>query len=286
MLQLEAIRLKDGAMMPRLGMGTWFFGEQFRYQAREVEAIRRGLDQGIRMIDTAEMYGDGGAETIVGKAIQDVDRSEVFLVSKVYPHNACQGKIVTSCAESLDRLGTKYLDLYLLHWRGGIPLEDTVAAMEDLVARGKIKRWGVSNFDVEDMAALFSVPGGEKCAVNQVMYHMGSRGIEFSLLPWMKAHGVALMAYSPLAQGGALKKDLASHPVVVSVCARNRINFHQLMLLFALRDPEVTAIPRTSNAKHVDELIKGLYVTLSEGDWARLEEVFPAPDRKVPLDVI
>ncbi len=286
MLQLEDIRLRDGAVMPRLGLGTWYFGEQFRCQAKEIEAIRRGLAQGIRMIDTAEMYGDGGAETIVGKAVQDMDRSEIFLVSKVYPHNACQGKIVTSCSETLERLGTKYLDLYLLHWRGGIPLEDTVAAMEDLVARGKIKRWGVSNFDVADMEALFSVPGGEKCAVNQVMYHMGSRGIEFSLLPWMKAHGVALMAYSPLAQGGALKKDLASHPVVVSVCARNRINFHQLMLLFALRDSEVAAIPRTSNAKHVDELVQGLYVSLSEGDWARLEEVFPAPDEKVPLEVI
>jgi len=286
MLQLEDLRLKDGSTIPRLGLGTWFLGEQFRYQSRELQAIKRGLEQGIRMIDTAEMYGDGGAETIVGKAIQDADRAQLYLVSKVYPHNATSSKIAESCAETLARLGTKYLDLYLLHWRGGVPLQETVEGMEALVARGKIKRWGVSNFDVADMEALFSVKGGDKCVVNQVMYHLGSRGIEHSLLPWMKAHGVAHMAYSPLAQGGALKKELVSHPVILSVCARNRINFHQLMLLFALRNPQTIAIPRSSNAAHVDDLIKGLYVTLSEEDWTRLEEAFPAPDHKVTLDVI
>lgn len=286
MLQLEDQRLKDGSSMPRLGLGTWFLGEQFRYQSRELQAIKRGLEQGIRLIDTAEMYGDGGAETIVGKAIQDADRSQLYLVSKVYPHNAGIGKIITSCTETLERLGTKYLDLYLLHWRGGIPLQETVEGMEVLIERGKIKRWGVSNFDVADMEALFSVKGGDRCVVNQVMYHLGSRGIEHSLLPWMKAHGVALMAYSPLAQGGVLKKELVSHPVILSVCARNRISFHQLMLLFALRNPKTTAIPRTSNPAHVDDLIKGLYVKLSDEDWARLDEAFPAPDVKVPLDVI
>ena len=286
MLQLENLSLKDGSTMPRLGLGTWFLGEQFRYQSRELQAVKRGLEQGIRMIDTAEMYGDGGAETIVGKAIQDVDRTQLYLVSKVYPHNAGEGKIVKSCTETLERLGTKYLDLYLLHWRGGVPLQETVEGMEALVARGKIKRWGVSNFDLADMEALFSVKGGDKCSVNQVMYHLGSRGIEHSLLPWMKAHGVALMAYSPLAQGGALKKELVSHPVILSVCARNRINFHQLMLLFALRDPYTAAIPRTSNPVHVDDLIKGLYVKLSDEDWARLDEAFPPPVKKVPLDVI
>lgn len=286
MLQYDTVRLKDGSALPRVGMGTWFLGEQFRYQPREIQALRRGLEMGIRMIDTAEMYGEGGAESLVGKVIQERERSELFLVSKVYPHNACRNKIFTSCSETLSRLGTKYLDLYLLHWRGGVPLEETVACMEDLVSRGKIRRWGVSNFDVMDLEALFSVAGGEKCTVNQVMYHLGSRGIEHSLLPWMKAHGVALMAYSPLAQAGALSKGLAANPELQSILNRYGLTLPQLLLKFSLRVPIAAAIPRSSNPAHVEALIQGLSVQISEEDWARLEAAFPAPVEKVPLEMI
>ena len=180
------VRLKDGALMPKLGQGTWFLGEDKSKEQDEIKSIKIGIENNMTLIDTAEMYGEGLAEELVGKAIKGYDREKLFLVSKVYPHNAGRRNIFRSCENTLKRMGVEYLDLYLLHWRGAVPLSETVECMEELVKKGKIKRWGVSNFDIDDMKELMTVKDGDKCVVNQVLYHLGSRGIEYSLYPWMK----------------------------------------------------------------------------------------------------
>ena len=190
--------------MPALGLGTWGMGDHgSANRRREVEAIRAGLDLGMTLIDTAEMYGDGGAEELVGEAIAG-RRDDAFVVSKVYPHNASRRGVVAACERSLRRLNTDRLDLYLLHWRGNVPLAETVVGFEQLVAEGRIGAWGVSNFDRDDMEELFSVPGGDRCGANQVLYHLACRGIEWDLLPWCQRHGIAVMAYSPLGQTSLL----------------------------------------------------------------------------------
>lgn len=191
------VRLKDGALMPKLGQGTWFLGEDKSKEQDEIKSIKIGIENNMTLIDTAEMYGEGLAEELVGKAIKGYDREKLFLVSKVYPHNAGRRNIFRSCENTLKRMGVEYLDLYLLHWRGAVPLSETVECMEELVKKGKIKRWGVSNFDIDDMKELMTVKDGDKCVVNQVLYHLGSRGIEYSLYPWMKEHNIPVMAYLP-----------------------------------------------------------------------------------------
>ena len=202
---LPTVQLSDGLVVPALGVGTWRMGERKRDRAQEIAAIREAIDVGMTLIDTAEMYGDGGAETLVGEAIAG-RRDDAFVVSKVYPHNAGAKAAIAACERSLARLRIERLDLYLLHWRGRVPLAETVAAFERLVHDGKIARWGVSNFDVADMAELQRVPGGERCATNQVLYHLCERGVEWDLVPWMRERRIPLMAYSPLAQG-ALAAD-------------------------------------------------------------------------------
>lgn len=220
--------LPDGTQVPALGQGTWFLGEHKAAGLREQEALTAGVSAGMTLIDTAEMYGSGKAELLIGKTIKEMDRSSLFLVSKVYPHNAGRKNIFKSCMASLERMGTDYLDLYLLHWRGGIPLEETVACMEQLKKEGKIRRWGVSNFDTEDMEELWSVPGGKNCAVNQVLYHVASRGIEYDLLPWMRQHQIPLMAYCPLAQGGDLRRGLYESPVLKKVAKAHGASISQI----------------------------------------------------------
>lgn len=212
------VTLPDGGHMPRLGQGTWHMAERREKRTREIAAIRRGIELGLTMIDTAEMYAEGGAESLTGEAIRGIPRESLFLVSKVYPHNAGRGRIFSSCENSLRRLGVDRLDLYLLHWRGSVPLSETVACMEKLVADGRIVRWGVSNFDTDDMEALFSAPGGSGCATNQVLYHLASRGIEYDLLPWQRQRGVPVTAYCPIAQGGRLGSGLFTHPLMKALC--------------------------------------------------------------------
>lgn len=283
---VEGLKLKDGSILPRLGMGTWFLGENPAKADEEIEAIRAGLDKGLSLIDTAEMYGDGKSETLVGQAIKYRKRESLFLVSKVLPTNAGDDRLEKSLDSSLKRLGTDYLDMYLYHWRGSYSLAETVYRLEQMVSKGKILRWGVSNFDTEDMEELLSVPGGENCCVNQVLYHLGSRGIEYDLLPLLKDYGMPVMAYCPLAQAGTLKDQLLSSPVLKAVAKKYSITVMQLLLAFVLHSENVCAIPRSGKAEHVLQNIEAASIELAEEDYKKISEAFPAPDHKTPLDVV
>lgn len=277
--------LPDGSEIPRLGQGTWRVGENTQTEETEIQSLRTGIELGLGLIDTAEMYGEGSAEAVIGKAIQTVERESLYLVSKVYPQNAGRRHMFESCENSLKRLGTDCLDLYLLHWPGSIPLEETVECMEELVKQGKIKRWGVSNFDVEDMEALFSVPNGNRCAINQVLYHLGSRGIEFDLLPWMRRHKMPVMAYCPIAQAGALRSKMMSDETVVRIANEKQISVVQLLLAFVLSQPDIIAIPKAANPQHMKENAAAAGVMLTDADKAALDAAFPAPTIKTMLDI-
>ncbi|WP_313049067.1 aldo/keto reductase [Atlantibacter subterraneus] len=268
-----------------IGQGTWYMGENAAQRRQEVAALQRGIDLGLTLIDTAEMYAEGGAEHVVGEAIRG-RRDEVYLVSKVYPWNAGGQKAQAACEASLKRLGTDYLDLYLLHWRGNIPFEDTIAAMESLMAQGKIGRWGVSNLDADDMQTLWMLQGGKECATNQVLYHLGSRGIEYDLLPWCAERHMPVMAYCPLAQAGRLRDDLMNDPVVNAIARDKGITAAQVLLAWVIRRPGVLAIPKASTIKHVEENAAALDVKLTAQDIEQLDAAFPPPGRKMPLDVV
>ena len=282
----RAVTLPDGTKVPAIGQGTWFLGERRNRWEQEKETLLTGIEHGMTLIDTAEMYGDGKAEELVGAAIRGLDRSSLLLVSKVYPHNAGRKNIFRSCTDSLKRMGTDYLDMYLLHWRGGIPLEETVECMEQLKKEGKIRRWGVSNFDTEDMEELFLVAGGENCAVNQVLYHAASRGIEYDLLPWMNMHGVPVMAYCPLAQGGDLKRGLYENRVLTSIAQSHNATVSQILLAFAIRSGQVIAIPRTATPAHAAENSSAMNLVLTEEELTQIDREYPAPTRKVGLDIV
>lgn len=282
----DCIELKDEGRIPRLGMGSWYLGESFGKRNQEIEALQAGLDAGIQLIDTAEMYGNGASEQLIGQAIQGYEREKLFIVSKVLPYNAGRERITKSINHSLSMLRTDYLDLYLLHWRGSIPLSETVECMQELVSQGKIRRWGVSNFDVADMEKLMKVPNGDKCAVNQVLYHLGSRGIEYDLLPWQKKHGIPVMAYCPLAQAGTLRKEMLNNRVMQEIAGKYHISVIQLLLLFVLRKDEIIAIPRSGKKKHVLENWAVKSVQVEEKDREIIDRVFPAPKRKMPLDIV
>ncbi|WP_342477242.1 aldo/keto reductase [Paenibacillus sp. FSL H7-0350] len=281
----ESIRLNDGAVLPRLGQGTWRIGDQPANRAEEIAALRQGVELGMNLIDTAEMYGDGRSEELVGEALRGI-RDSVFLVSKVYPHNAGGTKLISSCEASLKRLGTDHLDLYLLHWRGNIPLEETVEGMEALVATGKIARWGVSNLDTADMQELLHIPGGNHCAVNQVLYHLGSRGIEHELLPWLRGHKIPVMAYSPLAQAGSLRKGLTENEAVQRIARNHEVTPLQVLLAWTLRDGDVIAIPKAATREHVNENAAAAGLVLTDDELWQLDDAFPQPSWKVPLDMI
>lgn len=282
---MENLKLKDGSTIPRLGMGTWYLGEGYRASVEEEAALCAGIDAGISLIDTAEMYGDGRAEELVGRVLQQRSRKAAYLVSKVYPHNAGKNRIVKACDASLRRLGTDHLDLYLLHWRGSVPLQETVNGMQELVRQGKIARWGVSNFDLEDMQELLACRGGERCAVNQVLFHLGSRGVEFCLAPFLRAQGIALMAYCPLAQGGRLQAALLTHPAVCEIARQNEISPIQVLLAFVLQQENMIAIPRSGSAAHVLQNAQMARQPLPAADLQKLNETFPAPKYRVPLDI-
>ncbi|WP_416796978.1 aldo/keto reductase [Ciceribacter azotifigens] len=277
---IPTVTLSGGVAVPALGLGTWQMGEVKARAGEEIDSLRLGLDLGMTLIDTAEMYGEGGAEHVVGKALED-RRDETFLVSKVYPWNASRSGTIAACENSLKRLKTDRLDLYLLHWRGEHPLSNTVAAFEELKAAGKIGAWGVSNFDVADMEELFALPDGTNCAANQVLYNLGQRGIEYDLLPWCRARGVAVMAYSPIEQG-----RLAHHPELIHIAKAYQATPAQVALAFLLRREGVIAIPKSANLRRVRENRDAVDLHLTEDDWATLDVVFPPPERKMPLAMI
>lgn len=271
--------------LPAIGQGTWFMGEESSQRRQEVAALQAGLEHGLTLIDTAEMYADGGAEEVVGEALRG-RRDSAWLVSKVYPWNANVADAAEACERSLRRLQTDYLDLYLLHWRGNIPLEETILAMEKLQQAGKIRRWGVSNFDSSDLSELLAEEGGESCAANQVLYHLASRGIEYDLLPDCRQKAIPVMAYCPLAQAGRLRHDLITHPVLNRIAQQKGITVAQLLLAWVIRQEGVMAIPKASSLQHVAENAAALEVTLGSEELALINEAFPPPDRKLPLDVV
>ncbi|MDY6282986.1 MAG: aldo/keto reductase [Erysipelotrichaceae bacterium] len=281
---MKTVRLNDGTMIPALGQGTWEMGEDPVKHDQELAALRYGIEHGMTLIDTAEMYGEGKSEQLVGEVIRGYDRSKLYLVSKVYPWNAGREHIFTSCEQSLKRLGTNYLDLYLLHWRGDIPLQETVSCMEELVQHGLIHHWGVSNFDVSDMDELMAA-GGRNCVTDQVLYHLGSRGVEYDLVPWLKKHGMLTMSYSPLVRTVELRKRIVTHPSVKKVAADHHMTETQVMLAFLIHDPTVFAVPKASTIEHVKMNCAVLDVELGESEYAMLSDAFPVPDHKVELDM-
>lgn len=278
---MRDLRLADGTSLPVLGQGTWMMGDAPRRRDEEIAALRAGIERGMTLLDTAEIYGDGASETLVGEAVAG-RREEVFLVSKVAPSNASRAGTVAACEASLRRLGVERLDLYLLHWRGRHPLAETLRGFADLMAAGKIARWGVSNFDVDDMEELFAIEGGERCAVNQILYHPGERGVEFDLLPWLEGKGVAAMAYSPVGQGGALLR----HPALEAIARRHGASPAQVALAFATRRPNVFAIPKAGTTAHVIENAAAADLALTPQDLAEIDAAFPPPRRKMPLSML
>lgn len=284
-MKSHAISFDGARALPAIGQGTWYMGEQPTLRGKEVAALQAGIDLGLRLIDTAEMYADGGAERVVGEAIRG-RRDEVFLVSKVYPWNAGGDKAIAACEASLQRLGTDRIDLYLLHWRGSFSFAETVAAMETLIAQGKILRWGVSNLDAEDMQALWQTPNGEACATNQVLYHLASRGIEYDLLPWCRQHNLPVMAYCPLAQAGKLRSGLMQSPVVQAIARALDATSAQVLLAWVISREGVMAIPKAATVEHVAQNAAALRLTLTQEMLEALDRAFPAPGRKTPLDVV
>lgn len=272
--------------LPAIGQGTWYMGENDRQRQKEVDALRAGIEAGLTLIDTAEMYADGGAEEVVGEALRGGLRDKVYLVSKVYPWNAGGKKAIAACEASLRRLNTDYLDLYLLHWRGNYSLAETVEVMETLVQQGKIRRWGVSNLDYGDMQELWRVQGGQACVTDQVLYHLGSRGIEYDLLPWCQQQGMPVMAYCPLAQAGRLRDGLLNHSAVADIARAHNATAAQILLAWVISHQGVMAIPKAASVAHVEENAAALKIVLSAADLARLDDAFPAPGRKTPLDMV
>jgi diketogulonate reductase-like aldo/keto reductase len=273
----RTVTLPHGEIVPALGQGTWHMAEDPRRRPDEIAALRVGIDLGMSLIDTAEMYADGDAEVLVGEAIKG-RREQVFLVSKVLPHHATVGGTIEACDGSLLRLEVDVIDLYLLHWRGPIPLEETLEAFERLRAAGKIGSWGVSNFDLADMQDLIDIPGGSEVSTDQVLYNLEYRGIEYDLLPWCESSALPIMAYSPIEQGQVL-----DHPVLRSVAARHHATPAQVALAWVLRKDNVCAIPRASNPAHVRENRAALDMHLSASDFAELDYAFPPPTQKRPL---
>lgn len=278
---MSPVRFPDGAEVPALGQGTWRMGENPRWRAAEVAALRLGLDLGMTLIDTAEMYGDGGAEEVVAEAIAG-RRDAVFLASKVLPQNAGHRALPAACERSLRRLRTDRLDLYLLHWRGRVPLAETVGALEALRVAGKIRRWGVSNFDFADLAELGPAVNG--CATDQVLYNLEARGIEWDLLPWCRERGMPVMAYSPVGQGGRLLE----RPALAAVCRRHGgvVTPAQIALAWALRQPGMLVIPKASDPGHVRANAAARELVLTARDLRDLDAAFPFPTRKEPLGVL
>ncbi|MDO0919682.1 MULTISPECIES: aldo/keto reductase [unclassified Enterococcus] len=269
-----------------VGMGTWHMGDDPAKEKAEIDALQAGIKAGAAVIDTAEMYGEGNAETLVGKAIQPFTRGDLYLISKVYPWNASSDELPKALDRSLTRLGTDYLDLYLLHWRGDVPLAETVDALEAAKAFGKIRAWGVSNFDVADMEELLRLENGDQCAANQVLYNLGARGIEYDLLPWQAEAEIPVIAYSPIAQGDRLGHHFKNDEVLKELAEAKGCTIFQLLLAWTLRQPHVLAIPQTSDSLHMLQNIEACKIVFSQSELAAIDARFPAPTKKQPLAMI
>ncbi len=276
---MKTISLLDGTPVPILGQGTWKMGEGERDVKEEVAALRLGIDLGMTLIDTAEMYGDGRSEEVVSRAIEG-QRERVFLVTKVYPHHASRKGVPAACERSLRRLQTDVIDLYLLHWRGSVPLAETAEAFGRLRDEGKIRAWGVSNFDVDDLDELAAHPG--VCAADQILYNPEYRGPEFDLLPWCRERRMPVMAYSPVGQGGGLLR----HRTLVEIAQRHGVTPAQVSLAWVLRQDGVLAIPKASDAAHVRANAAALDLTLDAADLLAMDAAFPAPDKKESLALL
>jgi diketogulonate reductase-like aldo/keto reductase len=279
---MRTVALPDGKRVPVLGQGTWRMGESKSARAREVAALRLGIELGMSLIDTAEMYGDGGAEKVVAAALEG-QRDGAFIVTKVYPHNASRAQLPKACERSLKRLRVEIIDLYLLHWREKtLRLEETVETFEKLRSAGKIKRWGVSNFDVDDMEELWSIENGANCAANQVLYNLEDRQIEFDLLPWSRMNKIPIMAYSPVGHSG----ELLSNSALKEIALRHDATPAQIALAWVLRQPNVIAIPKASAEGHVRDNAGSLKIKLTKEDLTDLDREFPPPNSKKPLPVL
>ncbi|MCK0207687.1 aldo/keto reductase [Starkeya koreensis] len=272
--------LPGGEKVPALGIGTWMMGERAAARKDETESVRLGVELGLRLVDTAEMYGEGACESFLGEVLAGL-RDKVFLVSKVYPQNASRAGVVAACERSLKRLKTDHLDLYLLHWRGGVPLAETVIGFEHLKSQGKIRHWGVSNFDTDDMLELWDTPGGDACAVNQVLYNLTRRGPEFDLLPWLEENEVPLMAYSPIEQG-----RIKTAGVLAEIAAKHGVKPFQVALAWVLRSPNNIVIPKASRPEHMRENAGARDIRLDADDFAALDKAFPPPGRKRALEML
>lgn len=277
---MKTVKLPCGVEVPALGLGTWYMGESARAEAAEIRALQVGIDLGMTLVDTAEMYASGGSEKVVGKAIAG-RRKDVYLVSKVLPSNASVRGTVAACEASLRRLGTDYLDLYLYHWRGGYGFDESIEGLERLVDQGKIRHWGVSNLDVDDMEEWVAEDGGDRVQTNQVLYNLTRRGIEFDLLPWLGARRIPIMAYSPIEQGRLLR-----HPVLNAVAERHGVSAAQIALAWVMLRPDVIAIPKSANEAHVRDNFASLQVTLTAEDLKALDAAFPPPTRKRSLEML
>ncbi|BCJ90231.1 aldo/keto reductase [Terrihabitans soli] len=277
---MREVVLPGGEKVAQLGQGTWFMGERAERRKAEADAIRLGVDLGMTLVDTAEMYADGGAEAMLSEALKGI-RDKVFLVSKVYPHNASFKGVRAAAERSLKRMDTEVIDLYLLHWRGSVPFEETVRGMEALKADGLIRHWGVSNLDTDDMEELLDVEGGEACAVNQILYNPTRRGPEFDLLPFLAKNEIPAMAYSPIEQG-----RLPTSGPLGDIAKKHGVGPFQIALAWAMRNPGVIAIPKASNPDHVKANRAAADVVLDASDLAAMDKAFPPPTRKRGLEML
>lgn len=277
---MQTLQLPSGQAIPILGMGTWQMGEDARHRVSEIEALRHGLDLGLSLIDTAEMYGEGGAEQVIAEAIAN-RRAEVFLVSKVYPHNASKRGAIAACERSLKRLNTDYLDLYLLHWRSSVPLTETLAAFQTLQQAGKIRSYGVSNFDAEEMEKASQLKGGNAIATNQVLYNLMRRGVEWNLLPWCRQRSIPVMAYSPIEQG-----RLLNNQALQAIAQARKVTTAQVAIAWLLHQAGVIVIPKASRIDHVEQNRAALDLKLSDEELDALDAAFPPPIKPVPLEML
>lgn len=282
---MKNVILKSGISIPAIGQGSWKIGDHTDKRKQEIAALRTGIENGMTLIDTAEMYGYGRSESVVGEAISPYDREKLFIVSKVLPENAGRKNMRHSCEESLRRLKTDHLDLYLYHWRGTIPLSETVECLQELKDSGLIREWGVSNFDTADMQELELLEQSQNCAAVQDLYHIGSRGTEYSLKPYLRGKNIAFMAYCPLAINGRLHRGITEDPILKQIAEAHSSTVQQIMLAWVIRDGNTIAIPKSSSAEHTIENAKAAEIQLTDEELKILDREFPAPDREVPLDV-
>lgn len=276
------VNIKDMSIEP-VGLGTWKMGDDSNIHQEEIDAIQFAINQGANVIDTAEMYGDGASEELIGEAIQSYDREKLYIISKVHLENASRDKVLTSIDNSLKRLRTDYIDLYLLHWKSQYPLEETISAFEEAKNLGKIKEWGVSNFDTSDMKHLLSLPNGHECVANQVRYNIGDRGIEYDLKPFMRENNIALISYAPIARGDKLGKNLTKSPVLLELSRKYEVDVFQILLAWNIRDGHTLAIPKSSNKLHIENNMGASNIHLTEEDIQKIDSEFPPPTTKEPL---